>query len=368
MGEILHRYIFRETALTWLAVTGVLLLILMTDQFARVLDDAAGAKVPKEAIFAVLGLSSLRYLTILIPVGIFLSIMLAFARMYRDSEMAAMMACGIGNTALYRPVTLLAIGLAFLAGWLSIFASPAAILEIKTITDNAKRTADLRVLTPGRFTSIGNGDTVVYAEEVSEEGILTNVFVQHRDAGRFIVVKAERADQRNDLNTGNKVLTFYNGERYEGVPGEREYRITSFSEHGIPFEISAAREVKFRQETLSIEELLEENTPESRAELHWRVSVPLMLLVLTFIAVPLSRAPPRTGRYNRLVAGVMVYLIYSNLLGVGKIWIEQESVPSVFGLWWVHLLFVGFGAVLLMLQNRWFGRFFVRKSAVEAQA
>ena len=114
--------------------------------------------------------------------------------------------------------------------------------------------------------------------------------------------------------------------------------------------------------------MLEENTAESRAELHWRVSVPLMLLVLTFIAVPLSKSPPRTGRYNRLVAAVMVYLIYSNLLGVGKIWIEQEAVPAVIGLWWVHLLFVGFGAVLLMLQNRWFGRVLGRKPVARVQA
>ena len=99
MGRILSRYIFRETALTWLAVTGVLLAVLLTDQFAKVLDDAAGAQLPKNAIFLVLGLSSIHFLTILIPVGIFLAIMLAFARLYRDSEMTAIMACGVGGLA-----------------------------------------------------------------------------------------------------------------------------------------------------------------------------------------------------------------------------------------------------------------------------
>jgi lipopolysaccharide export system permease protein len=362
MGEILHRYIFRETALTWLAVTCVLLLILLTDQFARVLGDAAGAEIPKDAIFAVMGLSSIRYLTILIPVGIFLAIMLAFARMYRDSEMAAMMSCGIGNTALYRPIAMLAIFLAVLVGWLSLFAGPSAHREVKTIMDNAKRNADLSILTSGRFTSIGRDDAVVYAEEVGEDGVLTNVFVQRRDNNRLIVIKAQRADQRNDLETGNKILTFYNGERYEGVPGSREFRITSFAEHGIPFELSKEREVKVRQEILTIEELLAARSTESIAELQWRVSVPVLLLVLAFIAVPLSRAPPRTGRYNRLVAGVLVYLTYSNLLGVAKIWVEQEVVPVWFGVWWVHLVFIGFGTILLMLQNRSFAHLFDRKA------
>jgi len=122
MGSILNRYIFRETALTWFAVTGVLLLILLTDQFARVLDDAAGAQLPKNAIFAVMGLSSIQYLTMLFPVGIFLAIWLALARMYRESEMAALMACGIGNVSLYRPVMLLALFLAIFVGWLALDA------------------------------------------------------------------------------------------------------------------------------------------------------------------------------------------------------------------------------------------------------
>jgi lipopolysaccharide export system permease protein len=151
MGNILNRYIFRETAQTWFAVTGVLLLILLTDQFARVLDDAAGAELPKNAIFAVMGLSSIQYLTILIPVGIFLAIMLALARMYRDSEMAALMACGVGSVSLYRPVMVLAALLAVLVGWLALEAGPQAQRKVQSIADEARKSADLAMLAPGRF-------------------------------------------------------------------------------------------------------------------------------------------------------------------------------------------------------------------------
>ena len=74
----------------------MLLLILMTNQFAQVLGDAASNLLPKEAVFLVMGLTSVQYLTILIPIGLFLAIMLSLGRLYRDSEMAALMACGIG--------------------------------------------------------------------------------------------------------------------------------------------------------------------------------------------------------------------------------------------------------------------------------
>ena len=172
MGAILNRYIFRETALTWLAVTGVLLLILLTDQFARVLDDAAGAQLPRDSILAVMGLSSIQYLTILIPVGIFVAIMLSFARMYRDSEMAAMMACGIGNVSLYRPIFLLALLLAAVVGWLALEAAPSAQRKVQLIADEARQSADLAMLEAGRFISFGSEQAILYAESVNEDGSL----------------------------------------------------------------------------------------------------------------------------------------------------------------------------------------------------
>ena len=115
MLRILDRYIFREIASTWLAVTLVLLAILLTNQFARVLGEVAKGKLPKGAAMDVIGLSAVQYLTVLVPIGLFLSIMLALGRLYRDSEMSALMACGIGPAALYRPLSLLAV----VGGWTS---------------------------------------------------------------------------------------------------------------------------------------------------------------------------------------------------------------------------------------------------------
>jgi lipopolysaccharide export system permease protein len=357
MGDILNRYIFRETALTWFAVTGVLLLILLTDQFARVLDDAAGAALPKNAIFAVMGLSSIQYLTILIPVGIFLAIILAFARMYRDSEMAAMMACGIGNVSLYRPILLLSVMLAAAVAWLALEAAPSAQRKVQLIAEEARKSADLAILEPGRFISFGREQAILYAERVNKDGTLSNVFVQRRRGDKVIVVVAEQAGQRNDEELGRKVLSFQNGERYEGVPGGHEFQVMKFAEHGIPFEVRPTKTGEVSKEAQTLSELLDVMDPAAIAEVQWRISVPITLLVLTLIAVPLSRAPPRQGRYNNLIAGILLYVIYANMLGASKVWLEQERIPVWLGLWWVHLVFIAFGVVLLMRQNNMFQRF-----------
>jgi lipopolysaccharide export system permease protein len=368
MGQILNRYIFRETAVMWLAVTGVLLLVLLTDQFARVLDDAAGAELPKNAIFAVMGLSSIQYLTILIPIGIFLAINLALARMYRDSEMAALMACGIGNISLYRPILLLAALLATAVAWLSLEAGPSAQREVKQIFDAARESADLAMLEPGRFISFGKEQVTIYAEEVGKDGTLSNVFVQLRSKDKVTVVVAKEAGQVNDEESGTKVLTFKNGERYEGVPGSQEFLIMSFAEHGIPFEVSRARQGELKPEAESFNELFARFDPAAVAEMQWRLSAPISLLVLTLIAVPLSRTQPRQGRYSGLATAILIYVIYNNLLGASKVWLEKESIPVWLGLWWVHLVFIGYGLFLLQHQNHFLQRFFAAKVASKDKA
>ena len=104
MLRILDRYIFREVASTWLAVTVVLLFILLTNQFARVLGEVAKGNLPRDAVLQLIGLTAVQYMTILVPIGLFLSIMLALGRLYRDSEMPAMMACRVGPGGIYRPI------------------------------------------------------------------------------------------------------------------------------------------------------------------------------------------------------------------------------------------------------------------------
>ena len=118
------------------------------------------------------------------------------------------------------------------------------------------------------------------------------------------------------------------------------------------------RKGKVSKEAQSISELLDSLDPESIAEVQWRVSVPITLLVLTLIAVPLSRAPPRQGRYNNLIAGILLYIIYANLLGASKAWLEQERIPVWVGLWWVHLGFITYAILMLMWQNNLFRRMF----------
>jgi lipopolysaccharide export system permease protein len=362
MFRILDRYIFREIAQSWLAVTGVLLFILLTNQFARVLGDVAKDKLPRDAVFQVIGLTALQYMTILVPIALFLAVMLALGRLYRDSEMPAMMACRVGPAGVYRPLTLLLIPLALGVGWLAMDVGPRALAKIELIGAEARRQADLASIEAGKFTGDSADGAVIYAEAVVGPGEVENVFLQRRSPDGVVeVVVAERGEQQETKDPNTRFFVLFDGRRYEGIPGTAEFQVMEFAEHGIPYRLPAAEELEQNPEAMSTLELLRPRTLEEAAELHWRIGVPLSTVVLAILAVPLSRSQPRQGRYGRLAVGLLVFIIYFNLLSAGQAWIEKGSMPVAAGLWWAHglMLLLAFG--LLGAQNGWHRRLWRRR-------
>ncbi len=352
MFRILDRYIFREVAQTWAAVTLVLLFILLTNQFAQVLGDVAKDRLPKDAVFQVIALTGLQYLTIVVPIGMFLSIMLALGRLYRDSEMPAMMACGVGPARIYRSLMWLVVPLALGVGWLAMDIGPKALTAVDRIGMAAQRQADLASIEPGRFMTGAEG-SVIYAERVIGPGSVENVFLQRRtETGGVEVVVAERGDQVESEDADTRFFVLRNGRRYEGMPGTTDFRVMEFVEHGIPYRLPNISEPDERPRAMSMLALMKSKSSKNIAELQWRIGVPLSTLILGILAVPLSRSQPRQGRYGRLAVGLLVFMIYFNLLSAGKAWVEQEAVPAAVGMWWVHAVMLGAAAVMLGYQNR----------------
>ena len=199
---------------------------------------------------------------------------------------------------------------------------------------------------PGRFITLKDG-AVFYSKERLGNNRFIEVFMQTEIDGEVSVVTAEYAEIQGDQ--GNNLLVFFNGQRYQGKPGDDDFRVLEFSEHQLPLFISKTKKEINNIAIESIDTLLGQSDLESKAEVQWRLSPPIALLILVFLAVPLSKASPRQGQYGGLVLGVLVYLIYVNLLGAARVWFEQGDSPQVIGLWWVHSL--GFIFTLLMILN-----------------
>lgn len=344
------RYLVREVVLAWLAVTAVLVIVLLTNRLIDFLAEAVNGDVPPEAVFTLLGLKALGGVGKVLPASFFLGVMLGLGRLYRDSEMTAMTACGVGPRRLYKALYAAAVPLALLVAALAVYIMPWAERTAERTLVEAQQRAQFQGIAPGRFVRLGEGRAAVYVSGIQADGTMEGVFARLRSEQGPRLVTAAGA-RRTVNERGDEYLVLEDGERYD-LPGAQAsgWRILNFAEHGVRLEQRAAVERRPKRDELASRKLWGTGDPEDRAELHWRVAMPITALVLTFIALPLAATGSRQGRYGKLLVAVLICVLYLNGLKVGQDWLEDEAVPALVGLWWVHGLFLVAGSVLLVRQ------------------
>lgn len=354
IGGTLNRYLMREGASAWLAVTLVLLAIMLSTRFISYLSMAAAGELPRDLLLKVVGLSALHYLLILIPVSLLLGVMLALGRLYNDHEITALTACGVGLGGLYRPFVGLAVGLAALTAVLSFQIGPWSGRVVDQLVKDSRRLAQFAPFEPGSFKEVGDAAATFYTQTLSgDAGELGNIFVRIDDPQHVSVITARSGAQRLDPQTGEREITLLDGQRYAGTPGRADYEVMRFGRFAMRVAPPNVLYATAKRKLASTADLLASGEPEDWAELHWRISVPVAVLVLALLAVPLAHAPPRAGRYGRIVVGIVVYLLYSNLMVLAQSAVAKGSIPPRLGLWWVHAVFIGLALVLVGRRAGW---------------
>ena len=357
--RILQRYLLREMTLNFLGVTVVLFAILFVNQVGTVLARAAQLQYQSGFVLELIGLGAAQNVALLLPIGMLLGIVLAFGRLYHDSEMAAAQACGVGVGRVAAAVWVLALPITALIALINFELAPRAAAAEAAMRDEALRASVTAPLAPGKFRSFAGGRIVVYARAAGEGGDLTGVFVKRSEDLVIETTVARRAHYTRSADGQSETITLYDGQRLEGVPGSTRYRIMHFDEQLIPIRTPDSSRRAQRLDEMSSAQLFASSDPRLKAELHWRIGLPVMTLVLTTLAVPLGRLRPRQGRYAHVWIAVLVFALYANLALAGRTWLAHGRTPPALGLWWVHGLFL-LGALLGMglpkLVRRWHSR------------
>jgi len=100
-------------------------------------------------------------------------------------------------------------------------------------------------------------------------------------------------------------------------------------------------------------ELLGSDLPDYQAALQWRLSSPLVVLIVTLLGVLFSHTNPRRGRYAMLFPAILLYLIYLVLLNSARGAVEEQRLSSAIGLWGVHFTFFVLTISLLADKQQW---------------
>ncbi len=347
---IITRYVFREIVYTLLALTALLLLIYVSHRFMVYLVQASVGALPAEFIFQLLGLKLLSDLMLILPLGFFLAILLALGRLYKDNEITAMAACGIPVP--FANIVILGMMFACLIGTLSTILAPWAQSQKEVLQTKLSSLAEVGGIAAGRFKEFNHGNGIFYVQEVLEDEIQTmrNLFIQVNLPDKRVIMVAETGHQ--EAQGEELFMVLKNGHRYESKPGSLGFVITNFVEHRIKVPKRLDTPQDENRAAIPTGLLWGQKGTVYQAELQWRLSLPITVILLAALAVPLSHTTPRQGQYAKLFVGILIYLIYTNTLNIAKKWVERGDISPGLGLWWVHLSLI-FIIVGLFYWPRW---------------
>lgn len=351
---IIDRYIGKEILISWLAVFIVLTLIISGSTLGSLLSKAAEGDLPKNVVFTLLFNAMVRHSINLFPISMLIGALFAFGRLYKDSEMVSMFACGVTIQSLYRPMVYLAAPLAVVALLANFFLVPGLAHEYYALGDAVRKQVDVTGITAGRFTASKSANpSIFFMENRDEQRIMHNTFLHQSDkSGRSSIETSATAKHIEDVH-GQRFMVFENGLRYEGKPGDADYRSIEYKKHGVHIEKNETAKTWTVRNELPTSEIWASDNLDHKTEMQWRLAAPIVIVVLAFIAVPFSYTTPRKGSFTKMGPAIILYIVYSNLLIVATKWMEKGKTPEWMGLWWVHLIFIVFGLVLLMKQTRW---------------
>jgi lipopolysaccharide export system permease protein len=348
---IFYWSLVREFASTGLLVSSILLGIVVFTQLIRFLGESVSGLLAVEGVLAMLGFSSLNYLPVLLSISLFLSVLLTLSRSYRDSEMVVWFTSGIGLTRWIRPVLGYAIPVTLLIALLSLVLSPWALSKADEFRRRLDSRDDVSVATPGAFRESKQADRVFFLEEVdTEKKRVSNIFVQSVQNGKEGTMVAKEGYQETAPN-GDRFLVMINGTRYEGVPGQADFKIVEFDRYAMRIEPAELRQEVPNLKAYSTAYLLRNPTTWNLAELEWRIGLPLSALILSLLAIPLSYVNPRAGRSLNMIIAVVIYMFYNNMISVTNSWVGRGKLSAASGLLGIHLLM--FAVLLAMFYYRW---------------
>lgn len=345
----IDRYVLTGLLRSFAASLLVLLMVSMGGLMADLLGRIARGKVPASLLLSQLGLRALDALPLMLPLALFLGVLLAMGRLYRDSEMSVLAAVGVGPLRLLRPLLMVAIPVSLLVAAISLWAAPRALQISKQMIEEANRSLLVAGLEPGRFIELPGRQTVVYLGAMSDDGSeFQRLFVHSERDDRVDIVTARTGELFSESVGEERYLRLDDGFRVEGVFGQDDFRLMRFRRNEIRVPDSEEAAVGSAPERRDLPGLLASGSREDIAELHSRIGAPIAALLLSLIALPLSRTPPRATRYGVILLGLAAYVAYQNLMVLGRAGLESGSIPLSAGLWWLHIPLLALAVWLLL--------------------
>jgi lipopolysaccharide export system permease protein len=357
-GTIISRYLLKNLVVFFVSIFFIIGLVVFGNQFVLTVQESVEHGIPFQELMPIVSFNMLRDLPVILSLSLFLAIIISISQLYKNSEAVVMNSFGINDKSLIyclQPIIILSFVLVFI---LTIYTVPWAKQQKSYAEDETVNASEFSFITEGKFESFKNGEIVFYASESSltaneGEQNLEEIFIYVSRKDSPIIVLASEATKYTNLVSESIYLRLKNGVRYEGLPGDLNVNIIDFDLYDLEIvsgEVQQSLSNFSEIEEISSIELITSGGLQEKAEMQWRFSQPLSILILSVIGVFLGKTSPRTGKGINLLFGIIIFMIYNNGLLVAKTSIENGELPPIIGLWSIHLIFIL--SVLIFYQLR----------------
>lgn len=344
----------KELARGFGATLVVLVTVVMTMMLIRTLGQAVRGSVNPSDVMLVMGFTVLGQLPTILCLSLFVAIVGALSRMYRDSEMVIWFASGRGLVSLLGPLLRFSWPVLLVVAALALAVWPWANQQIGEIKAQYEQRTDIDRIAPGEFQESANGSRVFFIDKDNPDPLAaSNVFIAATQPTGEAVTSARSA--RLEMRGGERLVLLQNGQRVESSTTKPGLKISEFQEYGTVLgQTRAGSPTQLAVKTMPTRALLAQPLPAYRAELGWRLGLALAALNFVVLALALASVNPRASRSGNLVFALFAFIVYYNFMVLGQSWVGAGKLGVVPFMAALHGGTLAFSALLIAARhNQW---------------
>jgi len=353
------RYIRRNLVTLFFAIFFIIGLFVFGNRIVLTVQESFKQGVPFQELIPLISFNMIRDVTLIITLSFFLAIILSISQLYKNSEAIVMNSMGLSDkhfVVFIQPTVLLTF---IIITFLTIYAVPWAKQQKNILEEETKNASEFSFITKGEFEEFKQGDIVFYASESKTldtlgEQNLEEIFIYSTNEEKPMIVLASEARKYIDPRTNSTYLRLKDGIRYQGIPSDENISILNFELYDLEIisgELQKSLAIYTKIEGQSTVDLIKAGGSYANAELQWRLSQPITVLILSFFGIFLGKTSPRGGKGVNLLIGIIVFMLYNNGLLVAKRAIELGQINLLTGFLGVHLLVLMLLILLYQFRN-----------------
>ncbi len=348
----MDRYIARQIATPLLSTLVIAAMLLILDKMLRLFDFVAAQGGPVSVVWRMLASLIPEYLSLGIPIGLMLGILLAFRRLALTSELDVLRGVGMSPARLMRVPYMYAIALALVNLAIVGFIQPYARYAYEGLQYELRSGALGASIKVGEFTSLGKGMTMRIEESRDAGRDLRGIFVRvEQDKGRSMAVTAARGAFLGTDDPDTIILRLTDGVLVQRAASLASPRILSFSGHDLPINLPQIANFRSRGDgdrELTLPELVRVGTAERtdamtrsevRANLHFRMVEVAMMLLLPLAAIAFAIPPKRSTSALGVFLSIVFIVTYHKINQYAEDMGASGRVDPILALWGPFILF-----------------------------